>query len=283
MKKIIGLLLILLIVQTAFAGLVTAKELAQLSKDEAVVIVSARPPADYASKHITGAINLDHNTLYNETGVKSMLKSPAEIAAILGEKGISETSKIVIYDSGSCKAAGRLYWILKYMGAQDVNLLDGHIKSWMKARKPVTSQPTEVTPVTFTPAVDASIYASLDYVKANLENPGILLVDVRSLEEFEGNDSDENITRKGHIPGAIHFQFDSVINEDGAMKSKEEITALLQEAGLTADKEIVLYCASSVRAGIVFVALTDVMGFTNVKVYDGAFYEWNADSANPVE
>ena len=80
MKKIFGILIILLIIQTAFAGFVTAKELANMSKDENVVIVSARPPADYASKHVKGAVNIDHNTLYKEEGVKSMLKSPARRA-----------------------------------------------------------------------------------------------------------------------------------------------------------------------------------------------------------
>lgn len=282
MKKIFSILIILMLVQISFAGFVTAKELAKMSKDENVVIVSARPPADYASKHVKGAVNIDHNTLYKEEGVKSMLKTPAEIAAILGEKGINENSKVVIYDSGSCKASGRLYWILKYVGAKDVNLLDGHIKSWMKARKPVTSKPTEVSPATFTPTVDASLYASMDYVKANRENPDILLVDVRTTEEFEGKNEDENLTRKGHIPGAIHFQFDLVFDEDGAMKSKDEIAASLNEAGITADKEIVLYCATSVRAGIVFAALKDIMEYPNVKIFDGAFYEWESDPANPV-
>jgi len=254
-----------------------------MTKEGEVVIISARTPEDFASKHVKGAVNVDHKALYKEDGVKSMLKSPAEIAAILGEKGISVDSKIVIYDGGSCKSAGRLYWILQYMGAADVNILDGHIKAWMKARKPVTSKATEVTAATFTPAVNENIYASMDYVKGKVGDPGVLLVDVRSKDEFDGIGEDENITRNGHIPGAVQFEFKQILTDDGALKSKDDIAALLTAAGITADKEIVLYCASSVRAGIVFAALTDVMEFPNVKVYDGAFYEWNSDTANPVE
>ncbi|MFC1887529.1 sulfurtransferase [Candidatus Cloacimonadota bacterium] len=284
MKKILAILLVLFVAsQLVFAGLVTAKELAAMTKEGEVVIISARPPADYSSKHITGAVNIDHKTLYKTEGVSSMLKDPAEIAAILGEKGINENSKIVIYDGGSNKTAGRLYWILKYMGAKDVNILDGHIKAWMKARKPVTSKATEITPVTFTPTVDQSIYASMDYIKANLENPDILLVDVRSMEEFEGRNEDDNLTRKGHIPGAVQFEYSQVFDADGVMKSKEEIGALLTEAGISADKEIVIYCATSVRAGIVFAALKDIMEFPNVKVFDGAFYEWDSKAINPIE
>jgi len=284
MKKILAILLVLFVTsQIVFAGLVTAKELAKMTKEGDVVIISARPPADYSSKHIKGAVNIDHKSLYKADGVSSMLKDPAEIAAILGEKGINENSKIVIYDSGSNKAAGRLYWILKYVGAKDVNILDGHIKSWMKARKPVTSKATEVTAATFTSTVDESIYASMDYVKTNLDNSNILLVDVRSIDEFDGKNEDENLTRKGHIPGALQFEFNQVFDENGVMKSKEDIAALLTAAGITADKEIVLYCATSVRAGIVFAAFKDIMEFPNVRVFDGAFYEWDSEAANPVE
>jgi thiosulfate/3-mercaptopyruvate sulfurtransferase len=284
MKKVLAIFLVLFVAsQLVFAGLITAKELAKLTKEGDVVIISARPPADYSSKHVKGSVNIDHKTLYKAEGVSSMLKDPAEIAAILGEKGISENSKIVIYDGGSCKAAGRLYWILKYVGAKDVNILDGHIKSWMKARKPVTAKATEITAVTFTPTVDEAIYASMDYVKSILDNADVLLIDVRSMEEFEGKNEDENLTRKGHIPGAIQFEFNLIFNEDGVMKSKEEIGALLTAAGITAEKEIVLYCATSVRAGIVFAALKDIMEFPNVKLFDGAFYEWDSDATNPVE
>jgi len=284
MKRILAILIVTLIAsQAVFAGFISAKDLAKLSKADDIVIVSARTPEDYASKHVKGSVNIDHKALYKADGIKSMLKSPEEIAAVLGAKGISENSKIYIYDSGSCKAAGRLYWILKYMGATDVNILDGHIKAWMKARKPVTSKATEVTVATFTPAVNENIYASMDYVKGKLDDAGVLLVDVRSQDEFNGIDEDENISRKGHIPGAVSFEFKQILDDDGALKSKEDITAVLTAAGITADKEIVLYCASSVRAGIVFAALTDVMEFPNVKVYDGAFYQWNSFTANPVE
>ncbi|MCF7918397.1 MAG: sulfurtransferase [Candidatus Cloacimonetes bacterium] len=283
MKRLILLIIVLLISIQVFAGVVTAKELADMMKSENVVVVSARNPSDYASKHITGAINLYPNDLYAAEGVEAMLKPVAEIAKILGETGISADSKIVIYDDGSNKAAGRLYWILKYMGAKDMSILDGHIKSWMKARKPVTAKATEVAPVTFNASVNENIYASMDYVRSHLADKGVLLVDVRSPEEFMGKNEDEKLKRKGHIPGAINFNYVQLLNEDETLKSKEEIAALLKSANITSDKEIILYCATSVRAGIVYVALTSLLDYPQVRVYDGAFYEWDSDSSNLVE
>lgn len=282
MKKTIIIAVILLIAIQIFAGVISAKDLAKLSKKEDIIIISARSASDYSSKHITGAINLYHKDLYAEDGVEAMLKPASEIAAILGEKGISADSKVVIYDDGSGKAAGRIYWILKYIGMQDVNILDGHIKAWMKARKPVTKNPTEITPVTFTANVNENIYASMDYVKSNLGNASVMMVDVRSKEEYEGKNEDEKLTRKGHIPGAVNFDYAGLINDKDQIKSKEEIAALLSAAGITKGKEIILYCATSVRAGIVYMALTSIMEFPNVRVYDGAFYEWQSVDANEV-
>jgi len=283
MKKIIGILIILLAVQLVFAQVISAKELKALAKSGDVIIVSVRTASDYSKKHIKGAIHIDLKEFYKAEGVPSMLKSTDEIAKILGEKGITADSKIVIYDSGSNKAAGRLYWILKYMGATDVNILDGHLKGWAKVRGSQTPKSAKLDAVTFTANINANLFADMAYVKAHKGDANIVLVDVRSADEFGGTDTDKNITRYGHIPGAVNLEFKAVINDDGTIKSKDEIEAVMKAAGVTSDKEAILYCASSVRAGIVFMALKDILSYPNVKVYDGAFYEWQSVADNAVE
>ena len=282
MKKIIGIMIILLVfTQLIFAGIISAKDLSKLAKSGDVIIVSGRQAADYGKKHIKGAVNIYHKDLYKAEGIDAMLKSADEIATIFGEKGITENSKIVIYDDGKNKSAGRLYWIFKYLGAKDVNILDGHLKAWGKVRGKVTPKATEITPAVFKASPNAAIIADMAYVKSNKDKA--ILVDVRSADEFGGKDEDKNVIRPGHIPGAMNFEFKMVLNEDGTIKTKEEITEIFKAAGITADKEIILYCASSVRAGVVFMALTDLLEFSNVKVYDGAYYEWCADETNPIE
>ncbi len=282
MKKIFGILIILLVfTQLVFAGIISAKDLSKLAKSGDVIIVSGRQTADYSKKHIKGAVNIFHKDLYKADGISAMLKSADEIAKIFGEKGITENSKLVIYDNGKGKFAGRLYWIFDYLGAKDVSILDGHLKGWGKVRGKVTKDPTEIEPATFKASPNAAILADIDYVKANKDK--VILVDVRSADEFNGIDEDEKITRKGHIPGAVNLEYKKVLNEDETLKSKEELSKLFTDAGISSDKEIILYCASSVRAGIVYMVLTSILDYPNVRVYDGAFYEWNADSSNPIE
>jgi thiosulfate/3-mercaptopyruvate sulfurtransferase len=279
-RYVVAIFVVLLASQAALAQLVTVKELEEMTEKGNVVVVSARDPKDYTKVHIPGAVNLWHKDLYKEGDIDALLKSPEEIAEILGNLGISEDKTIVIYDSGKAKFAGRIYWVLKYMGAKDVRILDGHMKMWRKGRKPVTKDETEITPVKFKASPVDSIFATIDYVKSHMKNKDFTLVDAREEDEFIGK---KGLTkRKGHIPGAIRIDFVEVLNEDGTMKSKEDLAKVFKDAGVTPDKDVVLYCESSVRAGIMYLALTSILDYPKVRVYDGALYEWSADEANPV-
>jgi thiosulfate/3-mercaptopyruvate sulfurtransferase len=280
MKKInLVLAFALLISANMVVGqdLISAQELAKIVKNDDVVLVSARTTSDYKKVHITGAVHINHTDLYNEGPVKNMLKSPAEIATILGENGISESKKIVLYDDGTGKYAGRLYWILSYLGAKDVRILDGHMDAWKAARKPVTKNPTSVKAVTFTPKPDKLKIATMAEVKSG----NALLVDARSPEEYNGASATE--LRKGHIPGAINIEFKNIMDAKGKIKPAAELQKIFSAAGVTKDKPVILYCESGVRAGIIYFALTSVLNYAQVKVYDGAYLEWQANSANKVE
>jgi thiosulfate/3-mercaptopyruvate sulfurtransferase len=284
MKKIqvlaIGLVLALIIPANflfAKGSLISAAELAKIYKDKNVVIVSTRTLADYKKVHITGAVHVDHKSLYGDGPVKSMLKSPQEIATILGSKGISESKTIVLYDDGTGKYAGRLFWILDYLGAKDVRILDGHMDAWRAARKPVTRNPTTVKKVTFTPSVDKNKIATMNQVQSA---SSAVVLDCRSPEEYAGKATTE--LRKGHIPGAINLEFKNVMDANGKMKSADALTKAFKSKGITGDKEVILYCESSVRAGIMYFTLNSMLEYSNVKVFDGAYLEWSA-SSNKVE
>ncbi len=275
------LVISLLVSQAALAQIISVDELAEMMEEGDVVVVSARSPKDYAKVHLPGAVNLWHKDLYKEGDIQALLKSPEEIAGILGGLGISADETIVVYDSGKTKFAGRVYWVLEYMGAQDVLMLDGNMKMWRKGRKPVTKDAPEITPAEFVAAPVESIYASIDYVKSGLGNADFVLVDARDEDEYNGKKGETK--RKGHIPGSIRLDYVEVLNEDGTLKSKDDLTKVFSEAGVTPDKDVVLYCETSVRAGIVYLALTSILDYPKVRVYDGALYEWSADAGNVVE
>lgn len=284
MKNINILLAVLFLISANIVSaqdLVSANDLAKLMKDNNVVIVSARTEADYKKVHITGAVHINHTDLYKEGPVKNMLKSPAEIAKVLGENGISESKKIVLYDDGTGKYAGRLYWILSYMGATDVKILDGHMQAWRAARKPVTKNPSSVAAATFTPKVNAAYLSSMNEVKSSIGSTSVAIVDARSAEEFGG--TAETALRKGHIPGSINLEYTNMMDASHQLKSNDELQKIFSAAGITKDKKVIIYCESGVRAGIIFFVLKSALDYPNVKVYDGAYSEWQSVAGNKVE
>ena len=258
--------------------IISAKEAAGLLKNDEVVIVSARTPSDYSKVHIPGAVNIDHKSLYAEN---SMLADPSNISSIFGENGISNNSKVLIYDDGSMKYSGRVYWIMKYMGVNDVKVIDAGMKGWRMARKPVTKNPTNVESASFTPKPNASIISTMNQVQRATNNNAIVLLDVRSEAEYNGQATTK--LRPGHIPTAVNLEYLNVLNSDGTLKSKEELKGVFTNAGITPDKEIILYCETSVRAGIVFLALKSGLNYPKVRVYDGAYLEWQSDSGNTIQ
>ena len=281
-KTLLSLTAAFLIISASVSAqaLINPKELKKIMNKKEVVIISTRKADDYSKVHINNAVNVYPETLYQPGDVKGLLKSNDEIATILGNKGISADKTIIVYDGGKSVASGRLFWILKYLGCQDVKILNGELPAWRKNRMPLTKNPTDIKAVTFTANPDNNIIADQSYVQSHLNKPGTLLVDVRSKDEFDGVKGETS--RKGHIPGAINFEYKKVLNENGTVKSKDDLAKLFNDAGITSDKDIILYCATSARAGIAFLALKEILDYPNVRVYDGAFYEWSANNNNEV-
>jgi len=262
---------------SAQVDLVTAKEcMARSKENSSVVFIDANKPKNYEVSHFKGAININHMDLYQPGDIEGLIKSPEELAAFFGAKGISENSEIVIYDDGSQKYSTRIYWILKYIGATNVRILHKDLDQCRAARVTLTADPAKLAPVKFTPTVHPEVFATLEEVKSRIGQPGVALVDCRTPEEFNGVKDSE-----GHLPGAININHLDFLTENGAFKPLEELKALAEKMGITPDKEVILYCKTSVRAAVGFVAFKNILGYQNVRVYDGAYVEWKA-MGNPV-
>ncbi len=179
---------------------VTPEEMKDLMKNnEDLVIVDANKAKTYAASHLKGAINIYHMDLYKDGDIAGLIMDPADLAAFFGERGISETTPVVIYDDGSHKYDTRTYWILKYIGAQDVKILHKDLDEWAKLRLPLTTTATKLDAVTFTPTVNPAFIADLAEVEAAVEdqNDNVVLIDARTADEYKGITSSE-----GHIPTA---------------------------------------------------------------------------------
>jgi thiosulfate/3-mercaptopyruvate sulfurtransferase len=271
-----------LFIGVSFAqDLISVKELSGKLNADNVVLISAQKADKYAAVHIKGSVNLPPSELVDNEPIKYVNKSTAEIAKILGDYGISADKEIVLYDNGTSKYSGRLYWVLKYMGAEDVKILNGEMEAWKAGRKPITKTPTKPTPTTFTANVQPQYIAVMDDVMNASADGNYVIIDARTSEEYGGTDEETEL-RRGHIPGAVNIDYKLLLDSKGQLKSKEALVEIYTAQGVTSDKTIIVYCATSVRAGIEFMALSSILEYPNVKLYDGAFTEWQTTASNEV-
>lgn len=281
MKTIKGLLLIAFVglfsVSTIAQGdIISAADFIKLTKsDKNLVIIDASKADAYQKMHVKNAVSVPSEVLNQESGaVDGLLKSPEDLAKIFGDAGVSENNTIVVYDGGSQKYSSRVYWTLKYLGAPNVMLLHKDMDMWKKSRVPITKMPSTAKATTFTPQLNAAVICELSNVKAGKAK----VIDVRTPEEFNGTADNSD----GHIPGATSLNYTELLTDTEAFKSKEEMEKVMAKYGFTPDTPIIGYCRTSIRATVLYAALVNVLGYKNVKVYDGAYLEW-LDEGNGLE
>jgi len=275
MKLFLSVVISLVYLTTIGQTLITPKDFMALTKSaDNLVIIDAAKESTYKTSHVKNAVNIPHKTLYVEGGVEGVIKSPADLAKLFGSKGVSESSTIVIYDNGSQKYSSRVYWVLKYLGAKNVKLLHKDMDQWKKVRLPITRMPAKAKTATFTPSVNKAIYADMAHVKASKAKAK--LIDARTAKEFNG--TSEKPVSPGHIPGAINIDHKDFLTAKEAFKPKADIEALVAKHGIKSTDEVILYCKTSVRGAVLFVAFKDILGYGNVKIYDGALEEWKVSN-----
>ena len=253
--------------------MISAEDFKTVMKENAdLVIIDGSKSKLFKTSHLKGSLNLNHNDLYRDGDVKGVIKSPEELAEIFGGLGVGDNRMVVITDDGSQKYSSRIYWVLKYLGYENMKVLHKDKNAWKKVRLELTRKSSTPNPTTFTVNLNPEIFASIDEVKKVKNDNKVVLIDVRTPEEFSGSASNS----KGHIPGAININYEDLLTENGAFKTADELQMIAAKNGLTPDKELIFYCRTSVRAGVSFFAFTNILNYPNVKVYDGAYLEWSS-------
>jgi thiosulfate/3-mercaptopyruvate sulfurtransferase len=212
------------------------------------------------------------------------------MASHLGRIGIAPNTTIVVYGS-PVQYGTYAFWVLAMAGHHDVRLLDGGRKRWIADGRPLSTDIPTYAPVDYPPTVsDVSSRVGRDDIRAKLGQSGRILLDVRSPEEYRGErvspppGFDHGAERKGHIPGAIHLHFRDLLNDDDTFKTPEHMQERLAQVGIhpEAVAEIVTYCRLSHRATLVWFALSSVLGYRQVRVYDGSWTEWGSIVGFPI-
>ncbi len=260
-KLILYCLLAVLSTPLLHAQLISADELDKAMKSNPkLVVVDARSSADYIKTHINGAINIDVSTLSNSTPVEGTLKPVAELASLLGKKGIAKNTKVVVY----CKSgvsASRLKWILNYLGNNDVTLLDGNMEAWFAKRKQITKTAKTIPATTFTPSTNSAMMVDKAYVKSKIGNASTVIIDNRKKADYEA----------GHIGNALHMDYESMLT-GMKLKPADQLAALYSK--VDKNKEVIVYCKTGVSACLTYFALKDILKYPNVKLYEGAYLDW---------
>ncbi|MFV1984504.1 MAG: sulfurtransferase [Thiohalomonadales bacterium] len=248
-----------------------------------LVLIDMSDDTQYQRFHLPGALYLPYRAINQRNKQKVSVSIGSEnITKLLSFMGITEKSDIVIYDDMAGLHASRLYWELERLGHKKVAILNGGIVSWVLKNYKVTNKIVNPVKSTYKPSKSASVtLASLSDVTAASKNSNVILLDVRSKEEYFGNPKNP---RSGHVPGARWWPWQQAVDfENGfTQKKSSEILKSLQTVGVT-DKnaEIIVYCQSGHRAGQTYMTLRN-LGFKKVRLYDGSMAEYSASRTAPL-
>ncbi len=246
-----------------------------------IVFVDVRQADQFDEGHISGAVNIwrpNYGASSGEWDYRGMRGSPEKIHELLGNLGIDNETRVVVYTHSSGHDAFRFAWLITMYGHDRnlVHVLDGFFPAWQAAGLPVSNEAAGITQTTYIPTgtQDLTRLASLEDIDRALLDPNVIILDTRTPEEWWGIAQYDGAFRKGHIPGAIHVNFTNNFDENG-IRSAAELRAIYEAAGITPDKEIIVYCQSGVRSAMTTTILADVLGYPNVRNYDGSWIEYS--------
>jgi thiosulfate/3-mercaptopyruvate sulfurtransferase len=244
----------------------------------------------YDTGHLPGAVGFKWTTQLNDS-IRRDLASRDQLQQLLRDSGVDDDTLIVFYGDNNNWFAAWAYWQLRYQGLDNVRLLNGGRKKVEAAGLPLTTDsPAHAKGnITLPESTREELRAYRNEVLAAIGDPAQPLVDVRSPEEYRGELSapahlpQEAAQRKGHIPGAVNVPWATAVAEDGTFKPIEELRAIYGGEGITPDKDVIAYCRIGERSSHTWFVLSEILGYRNVRNYDGSWTEYGSLVGAPIE
>jgi thiosulfate/3-mercaptopyruvate sulfurtransferase len=243
----------------------------------------------YDEGHVPGAIAWAWNSQLCDT-VRRDILSKAQFEGLMASSGITNDTAVVIYGDNNNWFAAWAFWILKYYGHRDVRLLNGGRMKWLADRHEVTSALPSYPRATYSAQPpQGDVRALRDHILSSLGHGSFTLVDVRSPGEYSGellapaNLPQEGAQRGGHIPGAANIPWSLAVREDGTFKPAEDLRVIYEGKGITPDKEVIAYCRIGERSSHTWFVLHYLLGYPDVRNYDGSWTEWGSLINAPIE
>jgi thiosulfate/3-mercaptopyruvate sulfurtransferase len=255
--------------------IITADEALKMIGEEDVVVVDAQKSGDFEDEHLDGAINIARNDITTFGPYPNMLASASKIESSLGDNGISNQTKVLIYDNNNNMDSARLWWTMLVYGhdTDNMKVISGGLNALKGAEANFTSGDYEVEAVEYTAAEknEELIVTKADVlVQANNPSDDVVILDVRTTEEVN----------EGIIPGAIHINYVDNNQDNGEFYPPNYIQRYYSDHDIIPAQTVMMYCQTSIRAAQSFLALHNA-GYRDLKLYDGAWIEWSSDSSTP--
>jgi thiosulfate/3-mercaptopyruvate sulfurtransferase len=268
--------------------LVTTEWLVEHLNDDGVVVAEVDENPDlYDEGHIPGAIKLHWRDDLQDPIERDLVEREA-FEQLMGERGISNDTTLVLYGDKNNWFAAYAYWYLKIYGHQDVRILDGGRQKWIDESRELATDVPQTSSATYTARDrDETIRARRDAVLKAIGKDA--LVDVRSPQEFSGEliaapgYEQEGAQRGGHIPSAQSIPWAQAVNDDGTFKSADALRELYGGKGITPDRQVTAYCRIGERSAHTWFVLRELLGYEDVRNYDGSWTEWGNLVDVPIE
>lgn len=253
--------------------------LASMLDNPKVRVIDCATLEAYRRAHIPGAVQLPVHYYIKESAPAgaehgTLVMPQAEFEQLMRKLGVSNDTLVVTYDDNNGLVASRLWWVLKYYGHTNAKVLNGGWHRWLTEGRPVTFHATKVAPGSFNGAVHPEFNATVDYLKEQYDSGNCQVLDARTDGEWEGS-NDRGNKRVGRVPGSHHLEWLKFVATDDSRRflPADEIEALLQGAGIQRSKPTITYCQGGIR-GAHAAFVMELLGYDNVRVYDGSMREW---------
>ncbi len=259
-----------------------------IKDNDNILILDLCSEKQYQQIHIPGAVFVDYaHIVSSDKPTQGLLPDPDEFSQLINTLGITENTHVIAYDEEGGGKAARLIWTLHAMGHNKTSLLNGGIIAWYHEKHPISNKASFATPNNNNQqyTVDFAkqpVIANTEYIKNSLENPSTGILDARSVDEYNGKA--KYAEKTGRIPGAKHFEWTRGMSPktNQRLLDKETLQPMLDELGLTQDKEIIVYCQSHHRSALSYLMLK-YLGYEKVRGYPGSWSEWGNRTDTPIE
>ncbi len=271
-------------------SLVTTQWVADHGSDSSVRLVEVDVDTSaYEQGHIAGAVGWNWQSQLQQGTCRDIV-SKEDMEKLLSSSGIGNDTTVVLYGDNNNWFAAWAFWQMKYYGHKDVRLMNGGRVKWVAENRSLgTDSPSHGATSYKASESNESIRAYRDQVLAAVSAGNVSLVDVRAPAEFSGellsppNLPQEGSQRGGHIPGAANIPWGTAVQEDGTFKSADDLKGIYGGKGIDGSKETIAYCRIGERSSHTWFVLTQLLGMSNVRNYDGSWTEWGSIVRAPIE